>query len=424
MPGTLSRSAVVAGVDCPESFPVSLADPGGPVAVPLPALPAGKTVCVRFTVAVNDDVQHLSQITHTAQVSSVQEAINLSRQVSTLVNLPPPFVQALISADPGATGSVVPGDRIAYSVRVSSQTINSQDVSSTNVVAYVPLGTTFAPGSLTVSSPPGAQCPAPSPRTDAGPDGDGARFDPDPPATFEDPDPPPAAIFDVANLKGVQAFCVGYEVIVGPAPPNPIRTDAIFTPSELLGARTNKTSTPVAPRTLSINDVSVTEGNAGPTIAAFTASLSYAPIETTTVQVATADDTASRPGDYTQFSQGVIFQPGDTSEPVEVAVNGDTIDEPNEQFFVDLSTPAGAAIGDGRGVGTITDDDATPVVVIEDPLPMVPGPDPDPTRRQTPTRLPTPRLPPPTRPTSARSPIRRSVARRRTTGSRAPTATT
>ena len=47
-------------------------------------------------------------------------------------------------------------------------------------------------------------------------------------------------------------------------------------------------------------------------------------------------------------------------------VNGDTLDEANETFFVNLSSPTNATIADGQGVGTITDDDPPPSLTIND----------------------------------------------------------
>jgi len=41
-------------------------------------------------------------------------------------------------------------------------------------------------------------------------------------------------------------------------------------------------------------------------------------------------------------------------------VNRDTKIEPNETFFVNLTSSSGATISDGQGVGTITDDDTPP----------------------------------------------------------------
>jgi hypothetical protein len=54
----------------------------------------------------------------------------------------------------------------------------------------------------------------------------------------------------------------------------------------------------------------------------------------------------------------VTFAAGDTEETVTVQVVGDTIDEPNETFVVNLSAASGATISDTQGTGTILDDDA------------------------------------------------------------------
>lgn len=108
---------------------------------------------------------------------------------------------------------------------------------------------------------------------------------------------------------------------------------------------------------ISINDVTVTEGNAGTKPATFKVTLSHSSSKTITVHYTTANGTAVAPGDYTSTSGTVTFAPGDTSEDVVVQVRGDTIDEPNETFTVNLSQPANAAIADGTGVGTIIDDD-------------------------------------------------------------------
>src|SRR5262249_55228845 len=45
------------------------------------------------------------------------------------------------------------------------------------------------------------------------------------------------------------------------------------------------------------------------------------------------------------------------SKTVTVLVNGDRLAEPNEAFFVNLSSPTNAVINDGQGVGTIVDDE-------------------------------------------------------------------
>lgn len=56
----------------------------------------------------------------------------------------------------------------------------------------------------------------------------------------------------------------------------------------------------------------------------------------------------------------MTFGPADTSETVTILVNGDTIDEADETFFVNLSNPINVSIADGQGRGTITDDDTQP----------------------------------------------------------------
>ncbi|HEY0343048.1 MAG TPA: choice-of-anchor P family protein [Solirubrobacteraceae bacterium] len=108
---------------------------------------------------------------------------------------------------------------------------------------------------------------------------------------------------------------------------------------------------------ISINDVTVTEGDAGTTPATFNVTLSHSSSKTITVQYATADGTATAPADYGTTSGTVTFAPGETSKAVVVQVRGDTIDEPNETFTVKLSQPTNAAFADDTGVGTIIDDD-------------------------------------------------------------------
>ena len=62
-------------------------------------------------------------------------------------------------------------------------------------------------------------------------------------------------------------------------------------------------------------------------------------------------------GDYVSTSGMLTFTPGVTSQPISVTVNGDATNESSETFFVDLSLASNAAILDGQGIGTITNDD-------------------------------------------------------------------
>ena len=113
---------------------------------------------------------------------------------------------------------------------------------------------------------------------------------------------------------------------------------------------------------LSIGDVSQSEGSGGSTDFTFTASLSAPSGKQVTVDASTADGTAAAPGDYTALSAPVTFAPGDTSETVTVHVAGDALDEPDETFSVNLQNPVDATLADGQGSGTITDDDDPPAV--------------------------------------------------------------
>src|SRR5262249_49782580 len=120
----------------------------------------------------------------------------------------------------------------------------------------------------------------------------------------------------------------------------------------------------VAASNISINDVSMNEGNSGTTAFDFTVSLDSPQSAPVTVDFATADGTATAGSDYAANSGTVTFAPGSTSQPVTVLVNGDTTFEPNETFLVNLSNATGnAAIADNQGVGTIVNDDAAPPVV-------------------------------------------------------------
>jgi hypothetical protein len=122
--------------------------------------------------------------------------------------------------------------------------------------------------------------------------------------------------------------------------------------------------------TFSINDVSANE-SAG-TIT-FTVSLSN-PVDTQVSVVATtANNTATTAdNDYAAKSATVTFSAGQISQPFTVTINNDTKVEPNETFFVNLSSPSvggrPVTIGDGQGVGQINNDDNAVVsIVASDP---------------------------------------------------------
>ncbi len=109
----------------------------------------------------------------------------------------------------------------------------------------------------------------------------------------------------------------------------------------------------------SINDVTVTEGDAGTVSATFTISLSRAIDFPVTVSYATADQSATVAGnDYVAASGSVSFGTDlPTSRTISIQVVGDTTVESDEAFHVNLTTSSDIFLFDPLGVGTIVNDD-------------------------------------------------------------------
>lgn len=124
-------------------------------------------------------------------------------------------------------------------------------------------------------------------------------------------------------------------------------------------------SDPEATVSIAIDDVTVVEGNDGTTIARFTVSLSNTSSRDISVNYTIANNTTDT-SDLTSASGNLKFAAGETSKIIEVEINGDSFDEENETFFVNLNTPTNAEIADAQGVGTIADDDGVPSLSIND----------------------------------------------------------
>lgn len=117
--------------------------------------------------------------------------------------------------------------------------------------------------------------------------------------------------------------------------------------------------------TLSIADRTIPEGNSGGFVStSFTVTLSAASSKTVKVNYTTVDVTAIAGADYTAVSGTLTFAPGETSKTIGVPIKGDVLDEPNELFRINLSTPINATLADTQATGTITDDDKPPVASI------------------------------------------------------------
>lgn len=125
---------------------------------------------------------------------------------------------------------------------------------------------------------------------------------------------------------------------------------------------------PAMAQTISIDDVTASEGNAGTTSVTFTVGLSVpAGPSGVSFDIATANNTATAGTDYIASSlTSQTIPAGSSSYSFTVLVNGDTLNEPNEDFFVNLTNVTGATVVDGQGQGTITNDDALPNLSIND----------------------------------------------------------
>jgi hypothetical protein len=116
---------------------------------------------------------------------------------------------------------------------------------------------------------------------------------------------------------------------------------------------------------ISVRDVVVVEGNSGTTQATFVVALSAASSQSVSCSFATANGTATAGSDYVATSGALTFAPGEVEKPVVVLVNGDTVDEQQETFFLDISNVQNATVGSSRGNGFIVDDDG-PTISIND----------------------------------------------------------
>jgi hypothetical protein len=119
---------------------------------------------------------------------------------------------------------------------------------------------------------------------------------------------------------------------------------------------------------LSIANISVAEGDAGTTSFVFTITMSGTSASNVSVDVATADGTATA-SDYTARTATLTIPAGATTLADTVLVSGDLCGEVNETFTMTLSNPVNATIGTPAATATIqNDDDVTaPSVTVTSP---------------------------------------------------------
>src|SRR5207244_1125639 len=108
-------------------------------------------------------------------------------------------------------------------------------------------------------------------------------------------------------------------------------------------------------------------GSTGTATALFTVTLSQATTQPVTVHYATADGTALAGRDYTAASGTLTFNPGVTSQAVNVTVLHNASLSSNVTFTLQLTSPSG---------GTLTRSQATATIVVNNVPPPPPPPPP------------------------------------------------
>ncbi|MBS3030643.1 MAG: SBBP repeat-containing protein [Dolichospermum sp. DET50] len=103
----------------------------------------------------------------------------------------------------------------------------------------------------------------------------------------------------------------------------------------------------------------IVEGFTSPQNLGYTVTLSSASDQSITVQYATANGTAIAGADYTSTSGTLTFNPGITSQLINIPILNDDLNEVNETFTVSLTSPTNAVLGTTKTVTTTISDTVT-----------------------------------------------------------------
>ncbi|MCB0033506.1 MAG: lamin tail domain-containing protein, partial [Anaerolineales bacterium] len=116
-----------------------------------------------------------------------------------------------------------------------------------------------------------------------------------------------------------------------------------------------------APPTLSIGDSSATEGET----VSFAVTLAAVSEITATVDYNITFDTADG-DDLVATANTLTFAPGQTTQTINIATTDDAVYEPAQTFMVNLNNATGSTLADNQAIGTIIDDEAPPVISVDD----------------------------------------------------------
>jgi chitinase len=119
-------------------------------------------------------------------------------------------------------------------------------------------------------------------------------------------------------------------------------------------------------KTIKIADASIVEGDTGTKSMVFNVTWTGPKGGAVSVSYATADGTATAGADYTAKSGSVSLPNGCRCGQITVPIIGDLSTEGTENFYVNLSAPVNAVIGDAQAVGTIYDNEGPPAFVVLD----------------------------------------------------------
>lgn len=111
------------------------------------------------------------------------------------------------------------------------------------------------------------------------------------------------------------------------------------------------------PAVLNIGSATIREGDTFTRTVKLGVTLNEIATQTVTVHYATAPGSAHVGTDFTAKSGTLTFKPGQIYKPVSIPVKGDLLNEGDESFTVQLSSPANAVIDHATGTVVIRDDD-------------------------------------------------------------------
>jgi hypothetical protein len=114
---------------------------------------------------------------------------------------------------------------------------------------------------------------------------------------------------------------------------------------------------------VSVGNMRRLEGNTGYSNFVFDVTLSQASASNVVVRLYTTQGSASDGLDYVGIPAltpvTVSFTPGELRKTVTVRAIGETLFEPDEEFYLDILSATNSQIRKGRGIGTILNDDSS-----------------------------------------------------------------